>query len=69
LQALLKHHDKNLENALSKVQRQYLQAETRFETSQSAISAMFDLLNAALERRQDLFAGAAVRRSGSDRVA
>jgi hypothetical protein len=59
LQALLKQHDKNFENALSEIQRQYLQSQNlpevkqRFETLQGAITAMFDRLNLALERRTE----------------
>jgi hypothetical protein len=55
LQALLRRHSKNFENALSEVQRDYLQASTsaeakeRLDCLQDAIAIMFGQLNATFE--------------------
>jgi hypothetical protein len=55
LQALLRRHPKNFENALSEVQRDYLhapssaEAKDRLDCLQAAISAMFERLNASFE--------------------
>src|SRR5260370_41075585 len=57
LQSLLTLHNKNLENALSQIQQEYLslpsssEPKQRFQKLQTAIASMFDKLNAALERR------------------
>jgi hypothetical protein len=55
LQAVLRHHPKNFENALSEVQQDYLHASTsaeatnRLDRMQGAITTMFDQLNATFE--------------------
>jgi len=55
LQTLLRQHSKNFENALSEVQRQYLQssssteAKQRLDRLQGAIATMFERLNAIFE--------------------
>jgi hypothetical protein len=55
LQALLREHSKNFENALSEVQRQYLHASSsadskqRLDRLQDAIATMFGRLNATFE--------------------
>ena len=54
LQALLRRHSKNFENALSEVQREYLhassaEAKKRLDRLQGAIATMFDRLNATFE--------------------
>ena len=55
LQALLRRHSKNFENALSEVQREYLRASSsaeakkRLDRLQDAIATMFDRLNATFE--------------------
>jgi len=55
LQALLRHHSKNFESALSEVQLQYLQASSsaeakqRLDRLQGAIASMFERLNATFE--------------------
>jgi hypothetical protein len=55
LQALLRRHSKNFENALSEVQRDYLGASTsaeakeRLDRMQGAIATMFTQLNATFE--------------------
>ena len=55
LQALLRRHSKNFENALSEVQREYLhasssaEAKIRLDRLQGAIATMFDRLNATFE--------------------
>jgi len=57
LQALLKQHDKNFENALSEVQRAYVAspalpvAKDRLDKLQAAITKMFYTLNVSIERR------------------
>jgi len=59
LQAVLRRHPRNFENALSEVQRDYLDATTsaeakqRLERMQAAITTMFDRLNATFEPPRD----------------
>ena len=59
LQNLLAQHEKNFENALSQIQKEYisspssLEVKNRFDKLQTAIIAMFDRLNTALERKPD----------------
>jgi hypothetical protein len=55
LQDVLKRHEKNFENALSDIQREYisaassLEAKARLDKLQDAIAAMFERLNASFE--------------------
>lgn len=57
LQNLLTKHGKNFENALSQIQQEYIsspsspEVKERLDKLQNAIAAMFESLNAALERR------------------
>jgi hypothetical protein len=59
LQQLLRRHDRNFDNALSEVQRDFLSspssagAKQRFDALQGAIAAVFDRLNQTFERRTD----------------
>ena len=55
LQEVLTRHEKNFENALSEIQREYIaapaspEAKRRFEILQQAIATMFERINASFE--------------------